>query len=147
MPRDEGGKARVSLEGAGGRSQEVAGRIFWGDSLVRSAVVIGSWVHACVSHSVMSDLFETPWTAARQAPLSMGFSRQEYWSELPCPSLRDLPDPGLEPWSPALQADSSLYGHPQAHTYQVVKFYSMPVIPVNKAFKKCITFNFLFLPR
>ena len=45
-------------------------------------------------------------TGARQAPLSMGFSRQEYWSGLPFPSPGDLPDPGLEPRSPALQADS-----------------------------------------
>ena len=48
----------------------------------------------------------TPWTVACQAPLSMGFSRQEYWSGLPFPSLGDLPDPGMEPGSPALQADS-----------------------------------------
>ena len=46
-----------------------------------------------------------PWTLARQAPLSMGFSRQEYWSGLPFPSPGDLPYPGIEPWSPALQAD------------------------------------------
>ena len=44
----------------------------------------------------------TPWTIAYQAPPSMGFSRQEYWSGLPFPSLRDLPDPGIEPRSPAL---------------------------------------------
>ena len=50
----------------------------------------------------------TPWTIARQAPLSMGFSRQEYWSWLPFPFPGDLPDPGIEPRSPALQADSSL---------------------------------------
>ena len=48
----------------------------------------------------------TPWTVAHQAPLSMGFSRQEYWSELPFPSPGDLPDPGIKPRSPALQADS-----------------------------------------
>ena len=48
----------------------------------------------------------TPWTVAHQAPLSMGFSRQEYWSGLPFPSPGDLPDPGTEPGSPALQADS-----------------------------------------
>ena len=47
-----------------------------------------------------------PWTAARQALLSMGFSRQEYQSGLPFPSPGDLPDPGIEPRSPALQADS-----------------------------------------
>ena len=43
---------------------------------------------------------------AHQAPLSMGFSRKEYWSGLPCPPPGDLPDPGTEPRSPALQADS-----------------------------------------
>ena len=48
----------------------------------------------------------TPWTVACQAPLSMGFSRQECWSGLPFPSPADLPDAGIEPWSPALQADS-----------------------------------------
>ena len=47
----------------------------------------------------------TPWTVACQAPLSMGFSRQEYWSGLPFLSPGDLPDPGIEPGSPALQAD------------------------------------------
>ena len=51
-------------------------------------------------------LFATPWTVARQAPLSMGFSRQEYWSGLPFPSPGDLPNPGIEPGSPALQADA-----------------------------------------
>ena len=51
-------------------------------------------------------LFETLWTVARQAPLSMGFSRQEYWSGLPFPSPRVLPNPGIEPGSPALQADA-----------------------------------------
>ena len=51
-------------------------------------------------------LFATPWTVAYQAPLSMGFSRQEYWSRLPFPSPGDLPDPGIEPRSPALQADA-----------------------------------------
>ena len=48
----------------------------------------------------------TPWTVACQAPLSMEFSRQEYWNELPFPSPEDLPDSGIEPRSPALQADS-----------------------------------------
>ena len=51
-------------------------------------------------------LFATPWTLAHQAPLSMGFSRQEYWSELPFASPGDLPNPGIEPRSPALQADA-----------------------------------------
>ena len=48
----------------------------------------------------------TSWTVVHQASLSMGFSRQEYWSGLPFPSPRDLPDPGIKPTSPALQANS-----------------------------------------
>ena len=48
----------------------------------------------------------TPWTVAHQAPLSMEFSRQKYWSGLPFPSPGDLPDPGTELRSPALQVDS-----------------------------------------
>ena len=51
-------------------------------------------------------LFVTPWTVACQAPLSMGFPRQEHWSGLPFASPGDLPEPGIEPRSPALQADS-----------------------------------------
>ena len=50
----------------------------------------------------------SPWTTALQAPLSRGFSRQEYWSGLPCPPPGDLPNPGIKPRSPTLQADSFL---------------------------------------
>ena len=53
-----------------------------------------------------SPTLATPWTVARQAPLSMGFPRWEYWSGWPFPSPKDLPDSGIEPGSPALQADS-----------------------------------------
>ena len=59
-------------------------------------------------------LFATLWTVARQAPLSMEFSKQEYWSGLPFPPPGDLPDPGIElesPAFPALQADSLLLSH------------------------------------
>ena len=51
-------------------------------------------------------LFATPWTVGYQPPPSMRFSRQKHWSGLPFPSPRDLPDPGIEPGSPELQADS-----------------------------------------
>ena len=64
-----------------------------------------------------------PWTIPCQAPLSMGFSKQEYWSELPFPSPRDLPDIGIEPRSPALLADSlltELRGKPQTSLKQKV---------------------------
>ena len=58
-----------------------------------------------VSHSVVSE-FATPWTKAHQTPPSMGFSRQESWSGLTFPSPGDLPNPGIEPGSSVLQADS-----------------------------------------
>ena len=61
---------------------------------------------ACVLSCVQ--LFAILWTVARSAPPPMGFSRQEYWSGLPFPSPGDLPDPGIEPGSPTLQADSLL---------------------------------------
>ena len=54
----------------------------------------------------LCSILATPWTVACQAPLSMGFSRQEYCSGLLLPSPGDLPDPGIKPGSPALQADS-----------------------------------------
>ena len=69
-----------------------------------------TWVHSLKPDGgglVKSSLtLATPWTVARQAPLSMGFSRQEYWNGLPFPSPVDLPDLRIEPGSPALQADS-----------------------------------------
>ena len=64
-------------------------------------------------------LFARLWTIAPQAPLSMGFSRQEYWSGWPFSSPGDLPHPGIEPRSPALQADSlltELQGKPHMHS-------------------------------
>ena len=67
--------------------------------------------HTCVctfSRFSCVQLFATLWTVACQAPLSMGFSRQEHWSGLPCFPPGDLPNPGIKPRSPALQADSLL---------------------------------------
>ena len=57
----------------------------------------------------MSNFLGPPWTINRQAPLSMGFSRQEYWSGLPFPPLGDFPDPGFEPTSPTMQADFTVW--------------------------------------
>ena len=59
----------------------------------------------------MSNSFVTPWTTAGQAPLSMGSPEKEYWCGLPFPSPGDIPDPGIEPTSPALQLGSL----PQSH--------------------------------
>ena len=82
---------------------------------MRACPCVRVHVHACVcccfSHVQLSI---TPWTVAHQPPLSMGFSRQEYWCGLPCPPLGDLLDPGIEPVSPAtpaLQEDSLLLSH------------------------------------
>ena len=68
----------------------------------------GGKVRACsmLSHFSCVQLFETPWTIAHQASLSLGFLRQGYWSGLPFPSLGNLPDPGIKLGSPALQADT-----------------------------------------
>ena len=66
-------------------------------------------------------LFATPWTVACQAPPSMGFSRQEYWRGLPFPSPGDLPNPGIEPGSPALQADSLASEPPGKSVHRVAK--------------------------
>ena len=72
-----------------------------------------------LSHSVMFDSLQPYGLLAHQAPLSMGFSQQEYWSRLPFSSLGDLPDPGMEPRSPespALQVDSLLLSHQESPT-------------------------------
>ena len=84
---------------------------------VRPAVSLRACVPGTVTHSFCLfffsvraqslshvGLFVTPWTIAQQTPPSMGFSRQEYWSRLPCPPLIDLPDPGIKPASPSSPA-------------------------------------------
>ena len=67
---------------------------------------------------VMSNCFATPWTTAHQAPLSIEFSRQEYWSGLPFPSPGHLPNLGTESTSPAWQADSLPLSHHQSYQQQ-----------------------------
>ena len=67
--------------------------------------------------SVLSDSFVNQWTVARQAPLSMEFSGQEHWSGLPFPPPGDLPDPGIEPRPPALQANSLPSEPPGKHFF------------------------------
>ena len=80
-------------------------------------------VHAC---SVVPNSFATPWTVARQAPLSMEFSRQEYWSELPFPPPGDLPDLEIKPMFPALTGsffNTELSGKPSSlitHAYIII---------------------------
>ena len=67
----------------------------------------------------MSESFGTPWTVAHQAPLSMGFSRQEYRSGYPFPSPGDVPNPGIEPECPALQVDSLALRHQESPKFSV----------------------------
>ena len=64
-----------------------------------------------LSHFTHVQLFVTSWTITRQAPLCMGFSKQEYWSGLPCPPPGDLPDTWIEPTSPAFQANPLSLSH------------------------------------
>ena len=78
--------------------------------------------------------FATPWTVAHQAALSVGFPRQEYWSGLPFLSPRDLPNPGIEPRSPALQAGalpSQPLGKPQRSGEKNTLIWCFPFVPEN----------------
>ena len=70
----------------------------------------------------------TLWTVAHHAPPSMGFSRQEYWSGLPFPSPGDLPDPGIEPRSPALQADALTSEPPGKPPLMDIVIFKYPVV-------------------
>ena len=85
-------------------------------------------VHACMlSRFNCAQLFATLWTVACQTPLSMGFSRQEYWSGLSCLPPGDLPDPGIEPMSPARQAASLPLSHGVSPLIPVI-----PILPIGK---------------
>ena len=88
-------------------------------------------------------LFVTPWTAAYQAPPSMGFSRQEYWSGLPFPSPGDLPNPGIEPGSPEFQADT-LTSEPQGKLFNpfLPLFFLMFCLPIDTL----LPFYILWIP-
>ena len=91
-------------------------------SLPMHVCMLSRFSHVC--------LFATPWTAACQAPLSMGFSRQEYWSGLPCPPPGDLPDPGIEPMSLCLL-------HWQAG--------SLPLAPPGKSFSPHYIYIYIYM--
>ena len=84
-------------------------------------------VSVCAQLLSHVQLFATLWTVAGQAPLSVGFLRQEYWSGLPFPSPGDLPNAGIEPWSPAFQADA-LTSEPPGKPYTY--------LPIDKYFVK-----------
>ena len=96
------------MQDAGGRGDYVLGEVYESSLL---NFVVNLYVYAQSSSCVR--LFGTPWTVAHQAPLSMGFSSQEYLSGLPFPPPGDLPDPGIEPRSPTLQAEAEPPGKPK----------------------------------
>ena len=92
-------------------------------------------------------LFATPWTVAYQVPPSMEFSRQEYWSGLPFPSPGDLPDPGIEPRSPALQAEALLSEPPGEDRWVYIfthKYMSYPLIFEGDLVDKILILAFFF---
>ena len=107
----------------------------------RSINVIHHIVKVTVKSLSRVRLFATPWTVAYQAPPSMGFSRQECWNGLPFPSPGDLPHPGIQPRSPALQADalpSEPPGKPNPSYKQAKKKKNHMIISIDaeKAFNK-----------
>ena len=91
---------------AGVQCKAEEGFLWLASTLSRLLSLYTDWLYLMVKVKVKSlsrvRLFVTPWTVAYQGPPSMGFSRQEYWSGLPFPSPGDLPDPGIQPGSPAL---------------------------------------------
>jgi len=92
----------------------------WAEILRKISHIVA---HACVFSLSRVQLFEAPWTAARQAPLSMSLPRQEYWSGLPFPTSEDLPNPGREPLFPESPALSHL-GSPTIYLqYLNLKYY------------------------
>ena len=99
------------------------------------------WTVKSVSCSVMCDSLQHPWTVAHQAPLSMEFSRQEYWSGLPFPSPGIFPKPGIKPRSPALQADS-LPSEPPGKLSQIPMVKIIPFMSYKSCFSS-ITLNTL----
>ena len=91
-------------------------------------------------------MFVTPGTVVRQAPLSMGFSRQEYWSGLPCPPLGDLPNPEIKLRSPTLQADS-LPAEPPERPRHIRDTLEMKILAETKDSLFSFSFSFFFLIR
>ena len=106
----------------------------------------------CVYAQLLSyiQLFVTPWTVALQAPLSMGISRQEYWSGLPCPLPGDLLDPRIQPASPpapALQVDSYPWASKEASYVAADSVHPWEVVSLGFIYIAVLSWNFLFLER
>ena len=114
---DQGGISKRKERGVSGQVNFTWGKGMAGifikqvTSLALAPVCVCACVHVCVCVCVCLSfsgvlLFVTLWTVASQAPLSMEFSRQEYWSEMPFPSSGNLPNPGMQLMSPTLQTNS-----------------------------------------
>ena len=112
---------------------------FFPEKCFRHPIYMGTLSLSLVAQSCPT--LATPWTVACQAPLSMGFSRQEYWSGLQYPSPGDLPKPGIEPGSHAWHADflpTELWGKPQTIRKHMVIFgYWTCLIPLNNSSNLC----------
>ena len=91
-------------------------RVGWTEKVAQIYIYTGAQPFSCVW------LFATPQTVARQAPLSMGFPRQECWSGLSFPSPEDFPNPGIWPTSPALQVNSLLLSHQGKPLFLFISF-------------------------
>ena len=100
-------KLLAGSQGGDGGVGDGGGRGVGGDESPGAVLILG----LLFSHSFVSDPSATPWTVACKAPLFTGFPRQEYWSELSFPPPSDLPNPRIEPASPALQANSLPLSH------------------------------------
>ena len=91
--------------------------------------------------SLQGCLFATAWTVACKASLSMGFSRQGYWSELPCPPPGNLPDPGIYPVAPALEADFLLLSHQERPRVVQPSLKNIVIITRRNVITKAVTFQ------
>ena len=102
------------------------GKGMWQSSILSPGLYSICGVHVCVLHFRCLQLCASLWIIACQTPLFMGFSRQEYWSGLPCPPPADLPNPGIQPRSPVLQVDSLLPEPPEKSMNAGVGSLSLP---------------------
>ena len=100
LPCPPSGDLHPEIEPTSHVSPELAGVFLTASTTWEVLNILLKKLHSCVP------VFVTPWIVTHQAPLSLGFPKQEYWGGLTFPSPRGLPDPGIEPGSPALQADS-----------------------------------------
>ena len=124
--REQGRHVRRSSGCKGVPASLLQGQIWHSSN--RMPVISDNSLVCLLSHFSCVRLFVTPWTVAHQAPLSMEFSRQEYWSGLPCPPPGDLPNAGSEPRSPALQADNLPLSHQGSpHKYITNSFILFPI--------------------